>query len=321
MRIVIYQESKVTDYHTGEKIEFPLEPSAVTVGSYDGVHAGHRRIINQMVETASTLGLRSVVVTFEPHPRQIVNRDPSGRLKLLTLLGEKAMLIERLGVEWLFVVKFDNMFAAQSSESFIQNVLLDKIGAKNIVIGYDHGFGRDRKGGVNTLRHMAKQGRFDVNVVDEVRLSSEHFSSTRIRALLQGGRIREANFFLGSPYLISGDVVHGAKKGREIGFPTVNIRIGSSDKLLPKFGVYIATTVIDGLEFKAMMNIGLRPTITIDSAPAVEAHILDHSGDLYGKMLTFNLLERLRDEMKFMSFEALQEQLEKDKKLVEQYQK
>lgn len=321
MRIVIYREPKVTDYHTGEEIVFSQEPSAVTVGSYDGVHAGHRRIIRQMVETASAHGLRSVVVTFEPHPRQIVNRDPSGRLKLLTLLREKAVLIENLGVEWLFVVKFDSTFAAQSSESFIQRVLLDRIGAKNIVIGYDHGFGRNRKGSVDTLCRMAGQNRFDVKVIDEVRLSSEHFSSTRIRTLLQEGRIKEANLFLGSPYLISGEVVHGAKKGRELGFPTVNIRIGSSDKLLPKFGVYIATTVIDGCEFKAMMNIGVRPTVAVDSVPVVEAYILECSGDLYGKMLTFHLHERLRDEMRFASLDALQEQLKKDKKMVDQYQK
>lgn len=321
MRIVIYQEPKVTDYRTGKEISFPEKPSAVTVGSYDGVHAGHRQIIGQMVEAASALGLRSVVVTFEPHPRHIVNRDPSGRLKLLTLLEEKAMLIESLGVEWLFVVKFDSTFAAQSSESFIKRVLLDRIGAKQVVIGYDHGFGRDRKGGVSTLCRMAEQNRFELKVVDEVRLSAEHFSSTRIRALLREGRIREANFFLGAPYLISGEVVHGAKKGREIGFPTVNILIGSSDKLLPKFGVYIASTVIDGCEFRAMMNIGIRPTVAADSAPAVEAYILGHSGDLYGKVLTFHLLERLRDEIRFESFEALQEQLKKDKKMVEQYQK
>ena len=321
MRIVIYQELEVTDYHTGKETVFPQKPSAVTVGSYDGVHAGHRRIIGQMVETASALDLRSVVVTFEPHPRQIVNRDPAGRLKLLTLLEEKAMLIESLGVEWLFVVKFDSAFAAQSSESFIQRVLLDRIGARSVVIGYDHGFGRDRKGGITTLRRMAEQYRFEVKVVDEVRLSSEHFSSTKIRTLLREGRINEANLFLGYPYLISGKVVHGAKKGRELGFPTVNIRIGSSDKLLPKFGVYIATTVIDGREFKAMMNIGVRPTVAVDSVPVVEAYILDHKGDLYGKKLIFHLLERLRDEMRFTSFEALQEQLKKDKKMVEQYQK
>lgn len=321
MRVVIYQDQQVKDYYSGEEIVFAHEPSAVTVGSYDGVHAGHRRIIGQMVETAASFGLRSVVVTFEPHPRQIVNRDPSGRLRLLTLLEEKAMLIEGLGVEWLFVVKFDSFFAAQSSESFIQNVLLDRIGAKAIVIGYDHGFGRDRKGGVDTLCSMAEQNRFDVMVVDEVRLRAEHFSSTKIRTLLCEGRIKDANLFLGAPYLISGEVIHGAKRGREIGFPTVNLRIGGPDKLLPKYGVYVATTVIDGREFKAMMNIGVRPTIAADTVPAVEAYILGHSGELYGRTLTFHLLDRLRDEMKFQSFQALQEQLKKDEKWVEQYHK
>jgi len=317
MRVVLYKDRRIRDYYSGEEIDFASEPSAVTVGSYDGVHAGHRRIISQMV--ASARGLRTVVITFEPHPRKVVNRDLSGQIRLLTLLEEKAVLIEELGVDWLFVVHFDRSFAAQSSESFIQQVLLDSIGAKTIVIGYDHGFGHDRKGGVSTLRRMAEQKRFDVLVVDEVRLHAEHFSSTRIRALLAEGRIREANLFLGAPYLISGEVVHGAKKGREIGFPTVNLRIGSSDKLLPKYGVYIATVGIDGRVFKAMMNIGLRPTVSEGASPLCEAHILGHQGEVYGKRLTFHLLDRVRDEMKFPSFEALQEQLKKDQKIVEQY--
>ena len=321
MRIVIYQDERVTDYMTGEEIAFSPEPSSVTVGSYDGVHAGHRRIIGHMVDTANSLGLRSVVVTFEPHPRHVVNRDPSGRLKLLTLIEEKATLIESLGVALLFVVKFDRSFAALSSESFIKNVLLDVIGAKNIVIGYDHGFGHGRKGGVSTLCSIAEKRRFDVEVVDEVRLRAEHFSSTRIRSLLYEGRIRDANLFLGAPYLVSGKVVHGAKRGREIGFPTVNLDIGSADKLLPKYGVYIASVDIHGKEYMAMMNIGVRPTVGTDTEPAIEAYILVHKGELYGKKLTFRLLDRLRDEMKFDSFEELQVQLQKDKKMVEQYQK
>ncbi len=321
MRIVICEGQRIADYHTGEEIAFVPEPSSVTVGSYDGVHAGHRRIIGHMVEAASSRGLRSVVVTFEPHPRQIVDRGSSGHLKLLTLLEEKAMLIESLGVEWLFVVKFDRSFAAQSSESFIQDILLDIIGARNVVIGYDHGFGHGRKGGVGTLCRIAERKQFDVEVVDEIRLRAEHFSSTKIRTLLCEGRIKDANLFLGAPYLISGEVVHGAKKGREIGFPTVNLRIGSSNKLLPKYGVYIATTVIGGKEFKAMMNVGVRPTVAADTVPVVEAYVLGHTGELYGERLMFHLLDRLRDEIKFRSFEELQVQLEKDKKLVEQYQK
>ena len=321
MRVVSYQEQCISDYHTGKEISFPRISSAVTVGSYDGVHAGHRKIIGRMVDIASDRHVRSVVVTFEPHPRQVVNRDPGDGIRLLSLLDEKATLIESLGVAWLFVIKFDSAFAAQSSESFIQRVLLDRIGARHVVIGYDHGFGRDRQGGVQTLCRMAGENNFEVTVVDEVRLVSEHFSSTRIRKLLLEGRISEANVFLGAPYLVSGRVVNGAKKGREIGFPTVNIDIGSSLKLLPKFGVYIAETTIDGREYKAMMNIGIRPTLAVDSAPVVEAYILGYSGDLYGRRLTFRLLDRLRDEMRFPSFEALREQLIRDKKVVEQYRK
>lgn len=320
MRVVLYHDREIRDYYSGQKVLFEPEPSAVTVGSYDGVHAGHRRIIGKMVEAAKTLGYRSVVVTFEPHPRQIVNRDPAGRLKLLTLLEEKSVLLESLGVEWLFVVKFDSAFAAQSSESFIQTVLLERIGAKTIVIGYDHGFGRDRRGSAETLCRMSQQQRFDVIVVDEVRLHEEHFSSTRIRTLLAEGQIKEANLFLGAPYLISGEVVHGKKNGRKIGFPTVNLLLRDQDKLLPKYGVYIAAAAIDGKQWKAVMNIGLRPTVT-DAAtrPVVEAYILGYRGDLYGRKLTFELLDRIRDEMKFQTFEALQEQLKKDEMAAKQY--
>ena len=321
MRVVSYQEQCISDYHTGREISFPRIPSAVTVGSYDGVHAGHRKIIGRMVEIASSRHVRSVVVTFEPHPRQVVNRESGDSVRLLSLLEEKAALIESLGVEWLFVIKFDSAFAAQSSGLFIQRVLLDIIGARHVIIGYDHGFGRDRQGSVQTLCRMAGENDFDVTVVDEVRLVSEHFSSTRIRKLLLDGRIGEANVFLGAPYPVSGNVVNGAKKGREIGFPTVNIDMGSTLKLLPKFGVYIAETTIDGREYQAMMNIGIRPTFAVDAVPVVEAHILDYSGDLYGRRLTFRLLDRLRDEIRFSSLEALREQLIKDKIVVEQYRK
>ncbi len=319
MRIALYKDGRVTDYDTGEEMAFAAEPSVVTVGSYDGVHAGHRRIIGKLVDAASARNLRSVVVTFEPHPRSVIG-DRGGVSGLLTLLDEKAELLETLGVDWLFVVSFDKDFAAQSSEFFIDTVLLGLIGAKRVVIGYDHGFGRGRRGGVGTLRRTASKKGFSVEVVDEVRLQAEHFSSTRIRSFLREGRIREANLFLGAPYMISGEVVHGAKRGRSIGFPTVNLRIGSG-KLLPKHGVYVASTCIDGREYKAMMNIGTKPTVSPEGSPAVEAHILGHSEELYGRKLTFYLLDRLRDEMRFRSLGELREQLQKDEKVVERYDK
>ncbi len=321
MRVVLYRNGRVADYHTGEEVRFEAVPSVVTVGSYDGVHAGHRRIIGKLVDTAAARGLRSVVVTFEPHPRQVLASESQDPPRLLTLLEEKAMLIESLGVEWLFVVNFDSAFASQSSESFIDSVLTGLIGAQRIVIGYDHGFGRNRKGGARTLRRMASKKGFSVDVVDEVRLQAEHFSSTRIRTFLLDGRIREANLFLGAPYMISGEVVNGAKRGRAMGFPTVNLRIGSQDKLLPKYGVYVASTFVGGKEYRAMMNIGTRPTVSARDCPAVEAHILDLDGELYGMTLTFYLLDRLRDEIRFRSIDDLRLQLQKDEKEVKQFHK
>ena len=321
MHVAEYHNGSVSYTSTGQDNPFPLMASAVTVGSYDGVHVGHRRIIGRMLDIASQEGLRSVVVTFEPHPRQVIASGRSSAIELLTLPSEKRLLMESLGIDVLFVVRFDALFASRSSEWFIQHILLDLIGARHIVIGYDHGFGRDRTGGRRTLEKLACERGFSVDVVDEVRLHDEHFSSTRIRTLLHEGRLREANAFLGAPYMISGRVVHGQGFGRKIGFPTVNIKLADPDKLLPRHGVYIAETHLDGQEYKVMMNIGVRPTVSDGSGAVIEAHILGYSSSLYGREVHLSLFERLRDEKKFQSLDALREQLQKDKKMVELFQK
>ncbi|ACF45427.1 MAG: bifunctional riboflavin kinase/FAD synthetase [Prosthecochloris sp.] len=321
MHVAEYHNGSVSYTTTGQDNPFPLMASAVTVGSYDGVHVGHRRIIGRMLDIASQERLRSVVVTFEPHPRQVIASGRSSAIELLTLPSEKRLLMESLGIDVLFVVRFDALFASRSSEWFIQHILLDLIGARHIVIGYDHGFGRDRTGGRRTLEKLAGERGFSVDVVDEVRLHDEHFSSTRIRTLLHEGRLREANAFLGAPYMISGQVVHGQGLGRKIGFPTVNIKLADPDKLLPRHGVYIAETHLDGQKYKVMMNIGIRPTVSDGSGAVIEAHILGYSSSLYGREVHLWLFERLRDEKKFESLDALREQLQKDKKMVELFQK
>jgi len=321
MHVAEYHNGSVSYTTTGQDNPFPLMASAVTVGSYDGVHVGHRRIIGRMLDIASQERLRSVVVTFEPHPRQVIASGRSSAIELLTLPSEKRLLMESLGIDVLFVVRFDALFASRSSEWFIQHILLDLIGARHIVIGYDHGFGRDRTGGRRTLERLAGERGFSVDVVDEVRLHDEHFSSTRIRTLLHEGRLREANAFLGAPYMISGQVVHGQGLGRKIGFPTVNIKLADPDKLLPRHGVYIAETHLDGQKYKVMMNIGIRPTVSDGSGAVIEAHILGYSSSLYGREVHLWLFERLRDEKKFESLDALREQLQKDKKMVELFQK
>ena len=319
MRIVEYDKNQLYGYGSSTSEDFSATASAVTVGSYDGVHRGHRIIIARMVAIAKARNLRSVVVTFEPHPRLVLKGKVSGPLGLLTTLDEKIALLAGEGVDLLFVVRFTSDFASRSSDDFIRNVLVGLLGAKSIVMGYDHAFGRDRSGSGKTLATLGLELGFDVEVVEEVMIGNEHFSSTRIRVLLESGQIEEANAFLGSPYMITGTVVDGDKRGREIGFPTVNLRLSDPDKLLPRAGVYLAQTVLNGVSFMAMMNVGIRPTISLEGIKTVEAHILGYDGTLYGCMMSFNLLRFIRDETKFSSLDELKMQLEKDKKTVELY--
>ncbi len=319
MRIVEYGKNLVCSYGSATLEDFSATASAVTAGSFDGVHKGHRIIIARMVGIAKSRSLRSVVVTFEPHPRMVLKGEVSGPLGLLTTLDEKIALLAGEGVDLLFVVRFTPDFAARTSDDFIRNVLVGLLGARSIVVGYDHAFGRDRSGSGKTLAALGLELGFDVEVVDEVMIGDEHFSSTRIRVLLESGKIEEANTFLGSPYMISGTVVDGDKRGREMGFPTVNLKLSDPDKLLPLAGVYLAQTVLNGETFMAMMNVGVRPTVTLKAVKSVEAHILGYSGTLYGCQMRFTLLKFIRDEQKFSSLEELKMQLEKDKKTVELY--
>ncbi len=319
MRIVEFDNRQVSNYGSSVPVDFPPINSVVTAGSFDGVHKGHRMIISRMVAVARSRGLRSVLVTFEPHPRRVLKGAVAGPLGLLTTLDEKIELLAGAGIDLLFVVRFTPEFASRTSDDFIRNVMVGILGAKSIIVGYDHAFGRDRRGSKETLGHLGLELGFDVEVLDEVTIGSEHFSSTRIRELLESGMVGEANEFLGSPYVISGIVEGGRKLGREIGFPTVNLALEDPDKLLPKSGVYLARTVIAGHSYMAMMNIGVRPTLLVDADKTVEAHILGFSGDLYGVSLRFSLLRFIRDERKFASVEELKVQLEKDKKTVELY--
>jgi len=319
MRIVEYDNDQLFSYGSRSPLELTPMDSAVTVGSYDGVHKGHRQIIARMAAVARSHQLRSVVVTFEPHPRRVLKGAVSGPLGLLTTLEEKINLLAEEDIDLLFIIRFTPDFASRTSDDFIRNVLVRLLCAKAIIIGYDHAFGRDRSGSQRTLEHLGVELGFDVEVVDEILIGHEHFSSTRIRRLLEAGMIEEANEFLGSPYMISGIVVDGEKLGRDIGFPTVNLLISYQDKLLPRSGVYQAQTEINGTLFNAMMNVGVRPTVSAEGVKTVEANILGYSGDLYGASLRFTLHRFIRDEMKFASLEELKIQLEKDKKTVELY--
>jgi len=319
MRIIEYHDKQVFNYGSTIPVNFLPVPSAVTVGSYDGVHRGHRKIIARMVAVAHSCGLQSVVVTFEPHPRRVLEGEVSGPLGLLTTLDEKIALLEAECVDLLVLVRFTPDFALQSSDDFIRNFLAGLLGAKSIIVGYDHAFGRDRSGSRETLERLGRELDVAVEVVDEVLIGNEHFSSTKIRELLENGMVEKANEFLGSPYMITGTVVDGDKRGREIGFPTVNLKLIDPNKLLPHSGVYLAQTVIGDCSYKALMNIGVRPTLSSAALLSLEAHILGYSGNLYGTIISFNLLKFIREERKFMNLDELKFQIEKDKKTVELY--
>ncbi|ABL64431.1 bifunctional riboflavin kinase/FAD synthetase [Chlorobium phaeobacteroides] len=319
MLVVEYQNNDVVAYPSGEPVIFSPVPSAVTIGSFDGVHRGHRSIIARMNAIARSRQLRSVVVTFEPHPRRVLSASASPSPLVLSTLDEKVALLTSLDVDLLFVIRFTDAFAARSSEDFIVGVLVKLLCAKSIIVGYDHGFGRNRTGSSETLLHLGKEFGFDVEAITEVKIGNEHFSSTRIRKLLESGNLSDANQFLGYSYIVSGTVVGGDQRGRTIGFPTVNIKPSDPQKLLPHSGVYLAMIELDGISYKAMMNIGVRPTVSQGNEKTVEAHIPGFSGELYGAFLSFRLLVYIREEKKFATIDELKEQLEKDKKTVELY--
>jgi riboflavin kinase/FMN adenylyltransferase len=316
MHVVALQGNTVYDFRSGMPEPLLPVPSAVTVGSFDGLHVGHRQIISTMIDRARERNLRSVVVTFEPHPRLVLNQGAECSVRLLTTFDEKISQFEAMEIDLLFIVRFDRQFASRSSESFIREVLVEMLGAKHVIVGYDHGFGSARSGSGSTLHSLGSECGFTVDVVGEVVVGDEAVSSTRIRELLRSGRIREANACLGAHYMISGTVVEGQQRGRLIGFPTANLSLSEPCKLLPANGVYIARVGIDGRDFPVMMNIGRRPTVSQGGEVTVEAHIIGYSGELYGRFLVLRLIDFIREEKRFNSLDELRQQLEQDKMMV-----
>jgi riboflavin kinase/FMN adenylyltransferase len=321
MRVVVLQGGAVSDAETGKPVVLDPLPSAVTIGSYDGLHVGHRMIIGAMIDDARSKGLRSVVVTFEPHPRIVLDKGTDCPVRLLTTFEEKVAQFSSMPIDLLFVIRFDAEFSRKSSESFIREILVRLLGAKLIVIGYDHGFGSDRRGSGQTLHTLALECGFEVDVVGEVIIDKVPVSSTRIRHLLAAGQIKEANACLGAPYMISGIVVQGSKLGRTLGFPTANLDLSDRCKMLPVNGVYAAEVTVDGAEYPVMVNIGSRPTVSNDGIVKVEAHIIGFSGDLYGRHLALRLVDFIRPEQRFVSLEELRKRLLLDQKEVGFYKK
>jgi riboflavin kinase/FMN adenylyltransferase len=298
--------------------QFPfLGNAVVTSGTFDGVHVGHQRILARLREVARASAGPSVVITYWPHPRLVLGPPPSHpellELQLLNTLDERIAKLAELGVDYLLIVPFTREFAQWTSEDYIQNLLLKTVGAKQLVIGYDHRFGKNREGGFDYLRQHADRYGLTVEEIPREDVDAVGVSSTRIRQALRQGDVATANRYLGYQYPLTGVVEHGQKLGRTIGYPTANLRIEEPLKLVPAQGIYaVWATTAAGTRHPAMLSIGVRPTIGKDLAQTIEVNLLDFSGDLYDQLLTLEFVAWLRGEEKYDGLDALTAQLALD---------
>lgn len=296
--------------------EIKTEKSKIaTVGTFDGVHQGHLNIIELLISKAKELNGKSILITFDPHPRTVV----SGGFKnqLLTTLDEKVELLNKLGVDEVLVINFTKEFAQLTYEEFIKEIIVYKVNAEHIIIGHDHKFGKDRNGNEDKLRELAEKMNFYVSAVEAKKVDNEIVSSTKIRNALTEGRIKEANKYLGWNYYFSGKVIKGAKRGRLLGFPTANIELLDENKLIPKSGVYAVKCYLKDQIFFGVMNIGNRPTFNDIDYIIIEVHLINFDKFIYDEIIKIEFIERIRDEQKFEGRESLIEQITKDKKQAE----
>lgn len=287
--------------------EFRADKKTVlTLGTFDGVHTGHRKIIERLIADARAKGAESLILTFYPHPRFVVGGHAD--FHLLNTQEEKIGLLEETGLDHLIIHPFDSNFSQLSAADFVKSVLVDQLNVGKIIIGHDHRFGKGRTAGIHDLIDFGKIHHFDVEQIGPQEVDAVSVSSTKIRKALEAGDIATANAYLGYPYLLSGTVVEGQKLGRTIGFPTANLAIPEAEKLIPRDGVYVVRCDLDGQTVFGMMNIGFRPTVNGQDR-SIEVHFLDTDANLYGKSISLNVLHRLRDEQKFPSVDVLKSQL------------
>jgi riboflavin kinase/FMN adenylyltransferase len=284
--------------------------SVVTVGSFDGVHLAHRQVIGEVVERAQARGGRSIVLTFEPHPKEVLSGTP---VHLLTTLDERQQLCEEVGVDLFVAIEFTYEFSRQSSRDFLLRYVVQGTGVSEVIEGYDHHFGRDREGSIEELLKLGKEFEFSVVAMKPVYVDEEVVSSSKIRQHLLDGRVDRAHRLLGRPYAVSGAVVRGDGRGKQLGYPTANLQLSSTRKVVPQNGIYFARVNLGQGNLFGMVSIGVRLTFGNNGRRIIEVNILDFEGDLYGKSLQIQFLKRLRDEIKFDSAEQLVEQMHRDK--------
>jgi riboflavin kinase/FMN adenylyltransferase len=301
-------------FHSIEEFQ-KVKGAVVTTGTFDGVHVGHRKIINRLNEIAQKVNGESVVLTFHPHPRMVLFPDDHG-LELITTMDEKIKLLEDAGVQNLIIHPFTKEFSRTTSLDFIRDILVDKLGTSVLVIGYDHHFGRNREGSFEHLRESGPLYGFQVKEISVQDIDDVVVSSTKIRKALQDGDVLTASRYLAHPYQLCGTVIHGDKLGREIGYPTANIQVDDETKVIPANGVYACYVYVGENKFGGMLNIGNRPTVN-GQMRRIEVNIFEFGEELYGQQLVLELKDRIRDERKFGNLEELKERLAIDKKLAE----
>jgi riboflavin kinase/FMN adenylyltransferase len=289
----------------------PKKTAILTIGTFDGVHIGHQKIISDLVAKAKKEDLCAVVLTFFPHPRMVLQKE--SQLKMIDTLKEKRQLLEILGVEILIIQPFTLEFSRMTAIEYTRDVLVNGLGISKLIIGYDHRFGRNREATVEDLKNFGLDYDFTVEEIPAQDIASIAISSTKVRNAITAGEIKKANQYLGRPFSISGIIVKGDKIGRKIGFPTANLYIEEKYKLKPQNGVYLVQCHWDNQKYFGMMNVGKRPTIS-GKETQIETYFFDFDGDLYGKKLNINLLEKIRDEQKYDSLESLGNQLSIDQK-------
>ncbi len=290
-----------------------LKASALTIGTFDGLHRGHLAVIEQLVARAGEHRVPATVLTFDPHPKQVLAPRDSASFEVLATLAKKLLLLDAAGVDLVAVVTFDKPFSRLGPQAFLEQVVMKYFNPVHIVVGYDHHFGHERKGNTAYIREQAAVQQYEVDVVDQVNILGEPVSSSRIRQLLREGRCEEAETLLGWPYELAGEVVRGDGRGRSIDFPTANLRLDEPLQLIPMRGVYVVSTDMGGQIVYGMCNVGFRPTFN-GKVLTVEAHFFSPpEKDLYGRQMAFKFHHRLRSEQKFTGPDALRAQLERDK--------
>ena len=285
------------------------EASIVTIGTFDGVHLGHQQILKQLIDTSRKSKLKSVLLTFFPHPRMVLQPDIS--MRLIQTIQEREKALQKTGLDYLVIHPFSTEFSRLSADDYVKQILVEQLNVRKVVVGYDHRFGRNRTASLEDMYHYADIHEFEVIEINAEKIESTAVSSTKIRKAIDEGNIELANTYLGHSFTIEGMVIDGDKRGRELSYPTANIDLQNPHKIVPKQGVYLVKSNLEDRIIYGMMNIGTKPTFNA-AMPSIEVHFFDWNGNLYGQAVQVELLKWVREERKFNSIEELQTQIQAD---------